>query len=142
MCAPRSPRAPGYARPVPPRPTPLGDFIRRQRELQELTLRQLADAAGISNPYLSQIERGLREPSEKVLAGIARTLEMSLDAVYEQSGALWEDEGEPEGAAVIAAIEADERLTARRKRALIEVYEALATAPEARRRPRGARRRD
>jgi transcriptional regulator with XRE-family HTH domain len=60
--------------------SPLGDYIRRQRELQKLSLRQLADLVGISNPYLSQIERGLREPSEKVLDAIARNLELSTRA--------------------------------------------------------------
>ena len=66
--------------------SPLGEYIRRQRELQELSLRQLADLVGISNPYLSQIERGLREPSEKVLDAIARSLELSAEGLYEQGG--------------------------------------------------------
>ena len=60
--------------------SPLGEFIRRQRELQELSMRQLADLAGISNPYLSQIEHGLREPSEKVLDAIAENLQLALPA--------------------------------------------------------------
>ena len=64
--------------------SPLGEYIRRQRELQELSLRQLAELVGISNPYLSQIERGLREPSEKVLDAIARSLELSAEGLYEQ----------------------------------------------------------
>lgn len=119
---------------MPPRPSPLGDFIRRQRERQALTLRQLSEASGISNPYLSQIERGLREPSDKVVEAIARTLDLSLDAVYEQAGLRRGDDGD-EGRAVIEAIEADPRLTPRRRKALIEVYEALATAPPERRRP-------
>src|SRR5215216_5789187 len=66
--------------------SPLGAFIRRQRELQKLSMRQLADLAGISNPYLSQIERGLREPSEKVLDALARNLEISADALHERGG--------------------------------------------------------
>jgi transcriptional regulator with XRE-family HTH domain len=108
--------------------TPLGKFIRHQRELQELSMRQLAQAAGISNPYLSQIERGLRAPSEKVLDAIARNLEVSADALYERGGrrpkgAEGQDEEEP---AVIAAIRADPRLSARHRRALIDVYEAFA----------------
>ena len=65
--------------PSAPMTSPLGEFIRRQRELQELSMRQLADLFGISNPYLSQIERGLREPSEKVLEAIAENLELSAD---------------------------------------------------------------
>ena len=66
--------------------TTLGEIIRRQRELTELSMRQFADMVGISNPYMSQIERGLRDPSEKVLAAIARNLDVSADALYEQAG--------------------------------------------------------
>jgi transcriptional regulator with XRE-family HTH domain len=65
--------------------SPLGEFIRRQRELQELSMRQLADLVGISNPYLSQIERGLREPSDKVLEAIAENLQLSADAVSQHA---------------------------------------------------------
>ena len=71
--------------------SPLGEFIRRQRELQELSMRQLADLVGISNPYLSQIERGLREPSEKVLDAIAQNLQLSADALDEHGGRRRED---------------------------------------------------
>src|SRR4249920_38429 len=93
--------------------TPLGDFIRRQRELHEISMRQFADLVGISNPYLSQIERGLREPSEKVLEAIAENLELSADTLHEVSGRRGpEDEDDAEPAAV-AAIREDERLTAR-----------------------------
>ena len=112
--------------------TPLGAFIRRQRELQKLSMRQLADLVGISNPYLSQIERGLREPSEKVLDALARNLEISTDALSERgrrrtgrSG----DEVRDEEAAVVAAIRADPRLTARQRRALLEVYGAFVGRP-------------
>ena len=66
--------------------SPLGEAIRRQRELSKVSMRQFASMAGISNPYLSQIERGLREPSERVLDAIARSLETSTDALYEQAG--------------------------------------------------------
>jgi transcriptional regulator with XRE-family HTH domain len=100
--------------------SPLGEFIRRQRELQELSMRQLADLAGISNPYLSQIERGLREPSEKVIEAIARNLQLSADALYEHRRA--EEAGE---SAVEAAIRADPRLTARERQALLEIYSAF-----------------
>ena len=107
--------------------SPLGAFIRRQRELQELSMRQLADLAGISNPYLSQIERGLREPSEKVLDALARNLEISADALHERgrrrpAGNGDDDEQE---APVVAAIRADPRLTARQRQALLEVYDAF-----------------
>jgi transcriptional regulator with XRE-family HTH domain len=69
-----------------PRDSPLGEYIRQQRELQKLSMRQLADLVGISNPYLSQIERGLREPSEKVVDAIARNLELSAEALHAQGG--------------------------------------------------------
>jgi transcriptional regulator with XRE-family HTH domain len=101
----------------------LGEVIRRQRELNELSMRRFAAMAGISNPYLSQIERGLRAPSERVVEAIARSLAMSADALYEQAGIHpLESEDEP-GAR--AAIEADERLTSRQRRALLEVYDSF-----------------
>jgi transcriptional regulator with XRE-family HTH domain len=103
----------------------LGDIIRRQRELSALSMRQFAQMVGISNPYLSQIERGLREPSEKVLDAIADSLQMSADSLYEQAGVTRDaDPGaEPE---VVAAIRADPALSARQRQALIQVYEAFA----------------
>jgi transcriptional regulator with XRE-family HTH domain len=100
----------------------MGEFIRRQRELQELSMRQLADLVGISNPYLSQIERGLREPSEKVLDAIAENLHLSADMLHERGGRGEADAGEP---AVVAAIRADPKLTARERQALLEVYNAF-----------------
>jgi transcriptional regulator with XRE-family HTH domain len=113
----------------------LGEYIRRQRELHELSMRQVAQMAGISNPYLSQIERGLREPSERVMEAIARTLELSAEKLYEQAG--WsvpgtEDEDDSE---VESAIEADSRLTARQRQALLEVYRSFTgrRAPRTRR---------
>ena len=112
----------------------LGEFIRRQRELQALTLRQLAEMTGISNPYLSQIERGLRDPSEKVIEALASNLELSAEALYEQAGRV---RGGQNGAdadewPVIDAIKADPRLTAKQRSALLEVYDAFT----GRRRPR------
>jgi transcriptional regulator with XRE-family HTH domain len=103
--------------------SPLGEFIRRQRELQALSMRQLADMVGISNPYLSQIERGLREPSGRVLEAIAENLELSAEALYEH--ARGRDDEDAEEPAVIAAIRADRRLTARQRQTLIEVYSAF-----------------
>lgn len=102
----------------------LGEIIRQQRELAELSMRQFADLAGISNPYLSQIERGLRAPSEQVLESIAKTLRVSSDALYEQAGVAPPGEQGSDGA-VLDAIAADERLTARQRTALREVYEAF-----------------
>ena len=114
--------------------SPLGEYIRRQRELQELSLRQLADLVGISNPYLSQIERGLREPSEKVLDAIARNLELSAEGLYEQGGRRREDEDDEEEPAVVVAIRADRALTARQRQALLEVYDAFTGRNRRRRR--------
>ncbi|MGO9960553.1 MAG: helix-turn-helix domain-containing protein [Solirubrobacteraceae bacterium] len=111
----------------------LGQIIRQQRELAELSMRQFADLAGISNPYLSQIERGLRAPSQNVLDAIARTLGRPSSALYEQAGMSPPGE-EIEDTAVIDAISADPLLTARQRAALKDVYEAfVATSP---RRPR------
>lgn len=116
---------------------PLGDFIRRQRELNELSMRQLAELVGISNPYLSQIERGLREPSEKVLDSIARNLELSAETLYEVGGRKRGDAGddETEVPPVVAAIREDKELTARQRQALLEVYNAF-TGRSRRRAPR------
>jgi transcriptional regulator with XRE-family HTH domain len=127
---------------MPNRPaTALGEIIRQQRELAEYSMRQFADLAGISNPYLSQIERGLRAPSEQVLDAIARTLKVSADALYEQAGVTPPGE-EPEGSAVLDAIAEDPRLTARQRSALREVYQAfVATSPRSSPGSRGARRR-
>ena len=110
-------------------PQSLGEFIRRQRELHELSMRQMAEMAGISNPYLSQIERGLREPSERVLDAIARSLELSAETLYEQAGRRTDEQGPTE---VELAIERDPRLTARQRRTLLEVYRSLAGRPSSR----------
>ncbi len=118
----------------------LGEIIRQQRELAELSMRQFADMAGISNPYLSQIERGLRAPSEQVLDAIAKTLKVSADVLYEQAGVT--PPGEREDNALLDAIAADQLLTARQRAALREVYEAfVATSPRAPSASRGSRSR-
>lgn len=115
--------------------SPLGEYIRRQREMQKLSMRQLADLVGISNPYLSQIERGLREPSEKVVDAIARNLELSAEALYEQGGRRrGKEDDDGEEPAVAAAIRADPRLTARQRQALLEVYGAFTGRSTRRRR--------
>jgi transcriptional regulator with XRE-family HTH domain len=116
----------------------LGDFIRRQRELSEVSMRQFAQLAGISNPYLSQIERGLRAPSEQVVQSIADVLQVSADSLYEQAG-LRNETDEP--SKVIEAIEDDPDLTARQRQALIEVYNAFtgSRAQPRRRRTRNSR---
>jgi transcriptional regulator with XRE-family HTH domain len=117
----------------------LGEIIRRQRELSALSMRQFADLVGISNPYLSQIERGLREPSERVLEGIARSLQLPVDSLYEQAGLRIDDK--PETPAVVEAIRADPRLTGRQRQALLEVYRSFtAHTPSPRRGARGPAR--
>jgi transcriptional regulator with XRE-family HTH domain len=110
---------------MPPRASAaLGEIIRQQRELTELSVRQFAELAGISNPYLSQIERGLRAPSQQVVDGIAKALKLSADALYEQAGMTPPGE-EPDDNAVLEAIATDPRLTPRQRRALREVYESF-----------------
>jgi transcriptional regulator with XRE-family HTH domain len=115
-------------------PLNLGEIIRRRRELAELPMRRLAAMVGISGPYLSQIERGLRAPSERVLHAIADSLRTTADALVEQAT----PEAPP---AVLAAIAEDPNLTARQRQALVEVYTALTETTIARRR-RGDRRAD
>jgi transcriptional regulator with XRE-family HTH domain len=107
----------------------LGEIIRQQRELAELSMRQFAELAGISNPYLSQIERGQRAPSEQVVDAIAKTLRMSADALYEQAG-VPPPGSEEAGSEVLDAIAADPRLTARQRRALKEIYESFVGSSE------------
>jgi transcriptional regulator with XRE-family HTH domain len=121
---------------VPDPRTTLGEIIRRQRELTELSMRQFAGMVGISNPYMSQIERGLRDPSEKVLAEIARNLDLSAEALYEQAGMSDPTEDEESGG-VRAAIREDRRLNPRQRRALLEVYDAFAGPAPRRRRGGG-----
>jgi transcriptional regulator with XRE-family HTH domain len=119
------------------RATSVGEIIRQQRELAEMSMRQFAELAGISNPYLSQIERGLRAPSQAVLDQIARTLKVSSDALYEQAG-FAPPSAEPETGGVLEAIAHDPRLTARQRTALREVYEAfVASSPRVRTRTSG-----
>jgi transcriptional regulator with XRE-family HTH domain len=113
--------------------SPLGAFIRSQREMHDMTVRQLAQLAGISNPYLSQIERGLREPSERVLDAIAQQLELSADAM-KAHGARHGRDDDGEEPAVVVAIRQDPRLTARQQRALLEVYAAFSGYAPRRRR--------
>jgi transcriptional regulator with XRE-family HTH domain len=105
---------------------PLGEFIRQQRELSELSMRQFASMVGISNPYLSQIERGLREPSDKVIEAIADRLQVSADALYEQAGRAGDEA--PEDPGTREAICEDPLLTPRQRQALARVYDAFVEA--------------
>ncbi len=114
----------------------LGTIIRRQRELAALPMRQLATAAGISNPYLSQIERDLRAPSDAVLAAIASCLQTTAEDLYAQAGHAAAGL-RPVGAAqppLLEAIAAADELTAAQRRAMAEVYRGFLDANEARRR--------
>jgi transcriptional regulator with XRE-family HTH domain len=100
----------------------IGEYIRQQREQARISLRQLASAAGISNPYLSQIERGLRRPSAEILQQIAKGLRISAEALYVQAGIL-EDRHPDSG--VRAAVLADPELMERQKQVLLEIYESF-----------------
>jgi transcriptional regulator with XRE-family HTH domain len=101
----------------------VGDFIRMQRRLGQLSLRQLADLADVSNAYLSQVERGLYTPSAQVLKNIARGLDLSAEALYSRAGLLDEDDAEQSG--VEEAIRLDDALTADQKETLLRVYRSL-----------------
>ena len=98
----------------------VGEFIREQRSAARVSLRELARTAGVSNPYLSQVERGLRKPSAEILASIARGLKISAETLYEQAGILDRRSGNPD---TVAAIRSDETLSERHKAVLLELYE-------------------
>jgi transcriptional regulator with XRE-family HTH domain len=98
----------------------VGDFIREQRSAARVSLRELARTAGVSNPYLSQVERGLRKPSAEILASIARGLKISAETLYEQAGILDRRSGNAE---TVAAIRSDDALSERHKAVLLELYE-------------------
>jgi len=100
----------------------IGDYIREQREQARISMRQLAQSAGVSNPYLSQIERGLRKPSADILQQIAKGLRISAEALYVQAGIL---EDRPADSGVRSALLADADLSERQKQVLIEIYESF-----------------
>jgi transcriptional regulator with XRE-family HTH domain len=103
---------------VPHQVGDLGGYLKEQRESARLSLRQLATVAGVSNPYLSQIERGLRKPSAEVLQQIAKGLQISAEALFLRAGLL-EESG---GLEVEVAVQSDVNLTARQKRVLLDIY--------------------
>ena len=106
----------------------LGDFIRDQRRTARLSLRKLSELAGISNPYLSQIERGLRKPSAEILQAIAKALRISAETLYVRAGILEERDGEHD---LVSEILRNPTLTERQKQVLIDVYRSFLNNPAA-----------
>jgi len=104
----------------------VGSFIREQRERSAISIRKLAELTGVSNPYLSQIERGIRTPSAEILRSIAGALSIRTETLYERAGLLERDE--PPG--VGDAIDADDRLTTHQKQALMEIYRSFITSDQ------------
>src|SRR5690606_18881293 len=101
----------------------IGEYIRQQRQQAKISLRQVAAQAGVSNPYLSQIERGLRKPSAEILNQIAKALRISAHALYVQAGLI--DEREQDDSDVLNALRADPTLTERQRQVLIDIYESF-----------------
>lgn len=106
----------------------LGAFIREQRTSAQISLRQLAVKAGVSNPYLSQVERGLRNPSADILAQIARGLQISVESLLAKAGILEHGDDAP---AVVLAVRGDPVLTERQKASLLDIYAAFRRESEA-----------
>ena len=104
----------------------LGEFIREQRRSSRLSLRKLSDLAGISNPYLSQIERGLRKPSAEILQAIAKALRISAETLYVRAGILDEDRDHD----LVAEILKTSSLTERQKQVLIDIYRSFSEESE------------
>ena len=100
----------------------LGEFIREQRNVGQMSLRKLSEAAGVSNPYLSQIERGLRRPSAEILQQIARALEISSETLYVRPGILDEPTGQVDP---IAEIRRDPSITEEQKKTLVRIYQSF-----------------
>ncbi len=103
----------------------LGEFIRQQRERANLSLRRLAESAGISNPYLSQIERGIRKPSAEILKRLSRALEISANSMYSKAGLIDEEFESP---SVFEAIDADAVLNSNEKKVLLDLYRNMILA--------------
>ncbi|MFA7768813.1 helix-turn-helix domain-containing protein [Streptomyces sp. NPDC048723] len=101
----------------------LGEYLREQRRQAQLSLRQLAEQAGVSNPYLSQIERGLRKPSADILQQLAKALRISAETLYVQAGIL--DERDPDEVETRAVILADPSINEQQKQVLLQIYESF-----------------
>ena len=108
-------------------PTEIGEFIREQRQLAELSLRRLAHLAGVSNPYLSQIERGLRKPSAEILQQLAKALEVSAETMYVRAGILDANKG-AEYSGLESAIKRASELSEEQRKALLGVYRSFVAA--------------
>jgi transcriptional regulator with XRE-family HTH domain len=100
----------------------LGEFIREQRRVGQMSLRKLSEAAGVSNPYLSQIERGLRKPSAEILQQIAHALQISAETLYVRAGILDQRDGEID---VIGEIRRDPSLSETQKKTLVHIYQTF-----------------
>ena len=107
----------------------LGEFIRNQREVTQVSMRRLAELAGVSNPYLSQIERGLRRPSAEILQQLAKALRISAESLYVRAGIL-DPDSEAEDFTVRDAIKSDPLLTADQKHTLLSVYDSFVAQHE------------
>lgn len=117
----------------------VGSFIREQRRSVGLSLRKLASMSGVSNPYLSQIERGLRRPSADILNGIAKALRISAETLYVKAGIL--DERKREDGDLVGAILADRAITERQKQVLVQIYTSFRSETERGRKTRRRRSR-
>ena len=106
----------------------LGEFIREQRNVGQMSLRKLSELAGVSNPYLSQIERGLRKPSAEILQQIARALEISSETLYVRAGILDEPDGAPD---LIGEIRRDPFIREDQKKTMVHIYESFRRENEA-----------
>ena len=107
----------------------IGQFIKEHRERADLSLRRLADRAGISNPYLSQIERGMRMPSSMILQSLAKGLRMSAETLYAQAGLI--DPQDAEESDVVKAVMRDPHISARQREMLIDMYRSFRKVNEA-----------
>ena len=110
----------------------LGGYLREQRQAARLSVRQLSELAGVSNPYLSQIERGLKKPSAEILNQLAKGLQVSAESLYVRAGLLDPDEANgPTGPDTRTVIKSDPRLTSRQKSTLLDIYDSFVGAEPA-----------
>lgn len=114
--------------PLAPLGNNLGDYLKEQRESARLSVRQLSDLAGISNPYLSQIERGVKRPSAEILQQIAKGLQISAETLYVQAGLLDPADEVEVGSATRSAIRSDAALTSRQRQTLLDIYDSFVGA--------------